>query len=160
MNLKDFQERLALAHYGEAYVAARISAEGFGVYMPPLEVAQTEKEALDPKWKLTVDLIVHRRVLRGIFHVDVEVKSQSERFTSPETRRSNLVCSAGSFKPSAEYIFLSKPTAALVWLPKNTEVERKLHTDTLRGETYAVMVHPPGALRSFEDFIKMLKGEV
>lgn len=159
MNLKDFQERLALAHYGEAYVAARISAEGFGVYMPPLEVAQTEKEALDPKWKLTVDLYVQGEGPE-LCSTAVEVKSQSERFASPETRRSNLVCSAGSFKPSAEYIFLSKPTAALVWLPKNTEVERKLHTDTLRGETYAVMVHPPGALRSFEDFIKRLKGEV
>jgi len=160
VNLKDFQDRLSLAHYGEAYVAGRISAEGFDVLLPGLHVAQTEAEALDPKWKNTVDLVV--AVGGDMFHeahANVEVKSQSERFTDdPASRRSRLVCSAGSFKRDAHYIFLSKPTACLLWLPKNSEVERKEHTDTLRGETYKVMTHMPGALRSFADFVAHLKG--
>lgn len=159
MNLKDFQDRLALAHYGEAYVAGRISAEGFDVLLPGLHVAQTEAEALDPKWKNTVDLVVAIGDGPMGDSVFVEVKSQSERFTDdPASRRSRLVCSAGSFKRDAHYIFLSKPTACLLWLPKNSEVERKEHTDTLRGETYKVMTHMPGALRSFADFVAHLKG--
>jgi hypothetical protein len=159
MNLRDFQDRLALAHYGEAYVAGRISAEGFDVLLPGLHVAQTEAEALDPKWKNTVDLVVAIGDGPMGDSVFVEVKSQSERFTDdPSSRRSRLVCSAGSFKCDAHYIFLSKPTACLLWLPKDSEVERKEHTDTLRGETYKVMTHMPGALRTFADFVAHLKG--
>jgi hypothetical protein len=99
----------------------------------------------------------------------VEVKSLSVEFTGPNDYPYNrpLVCSQNSWlkkwpgkdKTQRDFLFVSKPTGAIVWLPVGSPVELGCDvTDGNRGETYKVAKTWRHYLRPLYDFVEEVRG--
>lgn len=99
----------------------------------------------------------------------VEVKSLSLTFTGPIDYPYNrpLVCSQNSWlkkwpgkhTTQRDFLFVSKTTGAIVWLPVGSPVELGCEvTDSTRGETYKVAKTWDQYLRPLQDFIEDING--
>lgn len=168
MPSKSFQDRVDSAAYYEAWAATVLCRAGLCVLHYPFDIrANEDKDLTEP------DLIVARDIYNCEGYelcgpTEVEVKSLSLTFNNTDSYPFDdvLICSQSSFLrkwPGRDYIcrdflLVSKPTGAIIWVPAMTKVTlgKEVH-DKARNETYKAVYTSRDNLRPLADFVDMVK---
>ncbi len=160
---KSFRSRANSACFYEAWVGSVLSRAGlytthlpWGDFSP--EAAVSQAEAFD----------LHISYPTGLIDLDVEVKSVNTTFTSPADYPydSVIVCSQNSFlkkwpgksRVGRDFIYVSRDTGSMVWLPKNSAVTLGHETfDPTRNELYKVARAKKSQLKDLQSFVDYVK---
>ena len=167
---ESFKRRADSAAFFEAYVAAKLSRAGLWVLHHPFTLAsETGRDRLS--YAQSVDLTVSAKE-RGIQpcgdFLDVEAKSSGVSFEdNPDSypKPSILVCSSVSWVrkwgytefTERDFLFVSRKTGGILWLPKAVRCKERLVTDRTRNEHYVAMEAPVTQLLHLEQFVRMVK---
>ena len=162
MDLDELRQRLELANTIEAYVAHRLSCHGIPVMFPGLRVATSEAEARKKSlWKGVPDLILYPEDKKIL----IEIKSQSKKFTDAESFRKSWrsssipICSKGSYQKDRAYLFVSKWTGAILWIPIGVPAEELTTSDFHRRSLYKTMNFNAKDLLPFGSFLSAVKSD-
>ena len=166
---ESFRLRADSACFWEAWVASVLARAGLCVIHEPFTIASDVGKKVE-EYAQSFDLSV------GTFWHDdwcdmqpVEVKSINLGFHSAEKYpfKDVLVCSQKSFlnkfpgmdNTRRHFLFVSRETGSIVWLPYGTKVELGREVmDKSRNETYKVVYAPKSALRDLSDFVEVIRG--
>ena len=163
-----FRKRADSAAFYEAWVGAVLARAGLYTVHHPFTLAKGKSELA--KYSLTWDLDVSAVPPKGDANcLSVEVKSSSNSFSSTSNypHPSVLVCSQASFLkkwPGAEhtgrdFLHVSRPTGAILWLPKGTKVTMGIEVfDTSRGESYKAVTAEVKQLCELWQFVEHVHG--
>ena len=162
---RSFLQRADEAAFWEAWVGAKLAREGlYACHMPFTADGH-------PSHGTSNDLLVSTESPFIGSEADgetVEVKGIKAEFTCPGDYPFErvLVCSQNSWLrkwpgrdfTSVSFLFASKKTGAIIWLPPMTKVElgREI-TDGTRNETYRVVDAEARHLRTFSEFVDWVK---
>lgn len=165
---ESFMARANEAAFWEAWVGAVLSRAGLWTVHHPFTLAESADKVSDygHTWDLDVgtqDPATHRGDAW-----QVEVKSTNKTFTGPDDWGTPdlLVCSQASFlrkwpgrdKVGRDFLFVSRYTGAVVWLPINTPVTLNHDQyDHGRGELYSVVKASKDSLRALTDFVQAIR---
>lgn len=166
----DFRERADSAAFYEAWVGAVLSRAGLWTLHHPFTIAESAEEVTGyaQTWDLDVgsyDVQSHY----GVWGTPVEVKSVNLTFHNVDTypHPRVLVCSQASWERKwvkadrtlRDFLFVSRPTGCILWLPHGTLVEmNKLVTDPHRDQTYKAVDADAELLRPLSDFVEKVRG--
>lgn len=166
---ESFKQRLHEAALWEAWVAATLTRAGLYVLNYPCSV-DDKKDLTDPDLVVAVELEHLDGPGKDARAIDVEVKGLGLTFLDPETYpfAELLVCSRSSFmrkwpktnKTGRDFLYVSRPTGSIVWLPVGTQVTFSETFDQERGELYKTAKTPSSNLRPVIDFVEMIKSNV
>lgn len=162
---ESFRQRADGAAFMEAWVGAMLSRSGLTTVHHPFTLASETGNPLS-FYAHTHDLDVS---VDGKVYTPLEVKSSNlsfhDVFNYPHL--GVLVCSDASFRkkwPGKEntqrdFLFASRVTGAIIWLPKGTPTLVKEQKDKTRNEVYACRAAHKGSLQGFASFVSYIKGE-
>ncbi len=163
---KSFLARADEACFWESYVASLLCRNGFLVEHNPMEFGEFH----DPIGALTRDLTVYyfKPGHPGCVGTGLEVKSRHITFNGPDDYKwpTVRVCAEKWFKknwPTADifpvdFFIVSSITGAIVWVPAGTKATfGNYAVDTERNEKYLVVECSKEDLRSFEEYVRMIK---
>jgi hypothetical protein len=165
---QSFRDRADSAALFEAYVASALTREGLYVLCHPW--------AIDGKdHGQSYDLEVSRRHPNNSSEYDfwspvttVEVKSLNRAFTGPYDYpfKDILVCSLSSWQKKwpgtaatqRDFLFISRVSGAIIWLPNGSETSVTEVEDKSRlGYIQKTMTSPSSCLKSFKSFVEQVK---
>ena len=159
-----FRKRADSACFYEAWVGAVLARAGLCTTHMPFTVAKTEDEV--SSYAGTWDLVVYEP--GKIRMTQVEVKSTNRSFDTPGNYPHDpvLVCSKSSFLnkwpgssvTGRDFLFVSRETGAILWLPKRSPVEPYWTYDKSRDHKYETMASKRSNLRDLMAFIDMVYG--
>lgn len=169
---ESFKRRADSAAFFEAYVGAKLSRAGLWVIHHPFTLAaETGRDRLS--YAQSVDLTVtsgeYDPVSYPETHIDVEVKSSGVSFEDdPSTYPTEgiLVCSKLSWErkwgsdlhTQRDFLFVSRKTGDIIWLPEGALCIPRLVTDRTRNESYVAMeASAHDSLNHFANFVRMVK---
>ncbi|MDD5374460.1 hypothetical protein [Acidithiobacillus sp.] len=158
-----FRGRADAAAYWEAWTGAVLSRAGLYTEHYPFHISEGPG-GID--YSQTWDLNVSKR---GGPYTEVEVKSVNLTFTSVQDypMRDVMVCSQNSFLRKwpgkaaigRDFLFVSRITGNIVWLPKHSPISVGHETyDRERGETYKTVHARKADLRDLSDFLEYIIG--
>lgn len=164
-----FRGRADAAAYWEAWVGAVLSRAGLYTEHYPFYITDGPGGIdYSQTWDLNVanEPVAHA----GFGSVQVEVKSVNLEFTSVRNypRPDVMVCSQNSFlrkwpgrgTVGRDFLFVSRITGNVVWLPKDSPISVGHVThDRTRNEVYKTVHARRSDLRDLVDFIEEVKGE-
>lgn len=172
--IQDFKERADSAAFWEAWVGAVLARSGLYTVHHPFTVAENWKEAREHylTWDLTVcnyEPEAYNSSASGLDKRPVEIKSLNLEFYGPEDYPFDvvMVCSQkswdrkwpGTDKTSRDFIFVSRATGALVWLPVGSPVMVNVPAvDRERGDIYSGVRTEKKYLRDLAAFVQTFKG--
>lgn len=170
----DFKDRADSAAFYEAWVGAVLSRAGLWTLHHPFTLAETSEQVQEyaHTWDLDVGESVEDFDAASPWSskdpVQVEVKSVNLTFHNVDTYPFPrlLVCSQASWerkwtsdKTMRDFLFVSRPTGCVLWLPAGTKVEmNKMVTDTHRDQTYKAVDTDSENLRPLSDFVEKVRG--
>lgn len=156
---ESFKTRANEAAFWEAWVGSVLSRANLYTIHFPFAADGKDNHALS--WDLSV-----ATTWDGPY-IPVECKSLSAEFLGPDSYPYErvLTCSLNSWtkkwgknrETQRDFLFISKPTGCIVWLPTGVTVTETKVTDRSRGETYGSLQCDRKALRPFFDFIEHVK---
>lgn len=159
----NFRDRADSAAFYEAWVGAVLSRAGLYTLHHPFTLAETAEEVADHAH--TWDLNVTRDP--SFASEQVEVKSVNLTFHNTESYPFEwlLVCSQASWerkwtsdKTLRDFLFVSRPTGAILWLPTDTRVEMNhMVVDSTRNQTYKAVRTSSSNLRPLDEFVTKVK---
>lgn len=155
-----FRARADSAAFWEAWVGAQLSRKGLRtVHLPFTLTSETGNPA--SYYANTWDLEVGRHGFT------VEVKSSNLSFTLPNDypHMGVLVCSESSYMKKwgpvtenhRDFLFVSRTTGGVIWLPIGAPVTVREVTDMKRAETYACVASGKQYLRSLDEYVAYIK---
>lgn len=164
---QSFRDRADSAAFYEAWVGSVLARAGLYTLHYPFEIDGKDHG-------LSFDMTVSNEAwddIDGHTHLipfDVEVKSLSVPFTDVSSYPFNevLVCSQNNFLrkwPGTDvvgrhFLFVSKPTGSIIWLPKGSKVTLGHdQLDRTRNEVYKVVKCTKGQLCPLQDFVELVK---
>lgn len=157
---ESFKKRADEAAFWEAWVGTVLSRGGLYTLHHPFTADGS------PSHALTWDLEVGSKPQNLL---TVEVKSLKLTFTGPADYPFSelLVCSGNSWKKKwgdsvltqRDFLFVSRATGAIVWLPIGVTCGVATVTDKERGETYKTVVTDSGGLKHLSEFVDHVKEE-
>ncbi len=162
---QSFIDRADGAAFYEAWVGAVLARAGlYTVHHPFLIDGKDHGHT----WDLDVCAVDPCRSGGGLTITSVEIKSLSLSFERPASYpyENVLVCSqnswlrkwAGKDTVQRDFLLVSKPTGAIIWVPTGSKVELGVEvTDRSRNETYKAVQVNKGSLRPLQDFIESLQ---
>lgn len=160
-----FRKRANEAAFWEAWVGTVLARAGLYTLHHPFVADGGDYHALS--WDLDVSVDGLNPPIAAGPWIPLECKSLSLTFTCPEDYPYDtvLICSANSWGrkwPSAtdtmrDFLFISRETGNILWLPKGAPAKMKKTTDTTRGESYNVMYTDSRNLSPLIDFIDYVK---
>lgn len=166
----NFRDRADSAAFYEAWVGAVLSRAGLYTLHHPFTLAETAEEVAEHAhtWDIEVG--------KGVEDWDpscwqgaalVEVKSVNLTFHNTESYPFEwlLVCSQASWerkwtsdKTLRDFLFVSRPTGAILWLPTGTLVEMNhMVVDSTRNQTYKAVRTSSSNLRPLDEFVTKVK---
>lgn len=160
-----FRGRADSACFWEAWVGAVLGRAGLYTIHHPLTVAADVGRTND-SYAETYDLDVSvGHPHKFGYHAEVEVKSRNLSFTSSSDYpyESITLCSQASFlrkwrsaeKTHRDFLFISRVTGNIVWLPSDSPVTVGHETyDSKRGESYKTVHANKAHLRELSDFVE------
>lgn len=162
---QSFRNRFNESIFWETWVATLLNRCGLWV-LHPANVLSANK---DDNWQ-TWDLEVSPD---GMYGLRVEIKSIFDYFINPETyaQEDVFVCSYSSFTRKwpgvlakdgtgllkRNFLFVSKKTGVVLWLPRDTQVYTKIRHDAGRNETFPAVFAKPSSLRDMKGFVEYVK---
>ena len=167
----DFRERADSAAFYEAWVGAVLSRAGLWTLHHPFTLAETREQIVEyaQTWDMSVgpNDFSNTEDPENPFY-DVEVKSVNLTFHNTDTYPFPrvLVCSQASWERKwyssvtvVDFLFVSRPTGCILWLPQGTKVEmNKTVTDTMRDQTYKAVDTDADNLCPLSDFVEKVRG--
>ena len=169
---ESFKRRADSAAFFEAYVAAKLSRAGLWVLHHPFTLAsETGRDRLSYAQSVDLEVTGTQQDMSDYpeSRIDVEVKSSGVTFEdTPYTypKLNILVCSKLSWdrkwgsSPFLErdFLFVSRKTGAILWLPRGAHCVEALVTDRTRNESYVAMEATKHSLRPLSEFVEEVKG--
>jgi hypothetical protein len=177
LNLEHFASRANEAAFWEAWVGAVLARSGLYTLHHPFTVAKSRLEVGDYSHTYDLDVISWERdyghqdyiaypPIEG--SVAVEVKSKETFFTSPTDYpyKTVILCSQSSYlrkwpgtaATKRDFLFVSRPTGSILWVPTGSPVTMGNTTfDGKRGELYATVSVPKESLKPIGDFVGYVK---
>ena len=168
---KSFADRADSACFWEAWVGAVLGRAGLYILHHPFVADGGDYHALS--WDLDVNSCnMFGGCGEGCYKSDgeipVECKSLSLFFTRAEDYPNEplFVCSQNSWmnkwtgkdRTQRDFLFISRQTGAIVWLPVGTPVTLGHDAfDSSRGNTYKVVVTEKKYLKELGDFVEYVK---
>ncbi len=163
---QSFIDRADSAAFYEAWVGAVLARAGLYTLHHPFEIDGKDHGE-------TFDLGVFKNNLQPWYEQPgntVEVKSLNLTFYNPDTYpfEEVLVCSQnswlrkwpGRYYTMRDFLFVSRATGSIVWLPTMTQVTLgKDVEDKGRGEVYKAVTVQREALRPLQEFVDHVKGD-
>lgn len=166
---ESFRNRADSAAFYEAWVGAVLARAGLYTVHHPFTIAQTREEAKSHGLSHDIDVSAFNPIGDDIHCThEVEVKSVSPSFTcsSDYPYEDILVCSQNSFlrkwpgkaSTGRDFLFVSRPTGAIIWLPKDTKVTLGVEVfDKSRAELYKSVKTSKHQLLELDDFVEKVK---
>ncbi len=158
-----FQQRADSSAFFEAWVGARLSRCNLYSVHHPFTLASDTGNPLSfyaHAWDL--DVSADNRIF-----TPVEVKSVNLKFTEPNDppHLGILVCSEASWNKKwpgkttvqRDFLFVSRLTGGIVWLPKGADVGRTEVTDKSRSEKYWCITTHKSELRPLASFVESVQ---
>ncbi len=165
---ESFARRADSACFYEAWVASVLARAGLWTIHHPFTLAKSSESfaAMGQSWDLDVSKNQPGPIL-SLPGVSVEVKSLSNSFHNPSDYpyQSVLVCSQKSFikkwpgrdRIGRDFLFASRDTGAILWLPKGSPVTLGNEVyDKGRGELYLTVTSDKSLLLGLSHFIEMV----
>lgn len=165
-----FAERANEAAFWEAWVGAILTRSGLYVVQHPFNLAREDQEVSDFAHSWDLDVATTNPCDFGDedgVTVPVEVKSVNKTFETPESwpMPELIVCSfashyrkwPGTDRTQRDFLFASRYTGAIVWLPRGTKLTISEVTDPDRDETYRVVRASRDDLRALDVFAQSVK---
>lgn len=165
---ESFKLRADSAAFWEAWVGSVLSRAGLYSTHHPFVVSQSTAaiQAHENTWDLDVS---SEHPQKFGMDVRVEVKSLSHAFrtTTDYPYPTVLVCSQNNFikkwpgsrVTGRDFLFVSRETGAILWLPSGSEVTMGQDTyDKSRNELYKTVTSYKSDLRGLSDFVDMVHG--
>lgn len=170
---QSFRDRADSAAFYEAWVGAVLSRAGLYTLHHPFQIDgkdHSQSWDLDVSFSHPGTLHYDSRDVRSLrsSSVPVEVKSLSLTFLNTDSYPFDhvLICSQSSWlrkwpgtgTVQRDFLLVSRPTGAIVWIPKGTPVTlgHPVH-DKQRNETYKAVKTNKGYLRPLSDFVEAIK---
>ncbi len=162
-----FAGRADRAAFWEAWVGAVLSRAGlYTLHHPFTLTSETGKSNADYAHSFDLDVWVEPQ---NELSTEVEVKSLNLTFNNSLNYpyESLMVCSQSSWlkkwpgkdKVQRDFLFVSRATGAIVWLPVGSPVTMGHETvDSKRGETYKTVQAKSSDLKELCDFVEMVRG--
>jgi hypothetical protein len=169
---KSFRERADSACFFEAWVGSCLSREGITTIHHPFTLASETGRPLSAyatSWDLTAKFIYEgpdAKVGGARDSVRMEVKSSKMSFTHAHNFPTEkvLVCSKKNWDAKGwenitvrPFVYVSRVTGKIVWLPPGNPVITSIVTDRTRGETYDCVCVRKDRLRDFADLVRWIK---
>jgi hypothetical protein len=170
----DFRNRADSAAFFEAWVGAVLARAGLYTVHHPFTLAKSKEDIGNYAQTFDIEVAPAHPLdsyynERGYVGTEVEVKSVNLTFNNPLDYPFDdlLVCSQSSWmkkwpgrdKIQRNFLFVSRVTGAIVWLPKGTPVELgKEITDTNRGQVYKAVYTSADYLRPLDEFVEYVRG--
>lgn len=161
----NFRDRADSGAFYEAWVGAVLARGGLWTLHHPFTLAESRADI--PAYAHTWDLDVGASDDATYSDIPVEVKSGNLTFHNVESYpfEEMMVCSQASWerkwtsdKTLRDFLFVSRPTGAILWLPKGTHVSlNNVAHDSTRNQTYKVVKALSAHLRPLDEFIRMVK---
>ncbi len=160
---QSFKDRMPSASLFESYVASTLASKGLTVLHHPTNLTNGD-------YSQSADLsILERGDLRDPSWNHIEVKSINRSFTGVNDYPFNevMVCSQSSFlkkfpgldKTGRDFLFASRVTGAILWLPAWSRVTMGHEVfDRSRNELYKVVKAQKSDLRELSDFVEGFLG--
>lgn len=166
----NFRDRADSAAFYEAWVGAVLARAGLYTLHHPFTLASSREDVGEyaNTWDLDVGDSLYPSIRPELNHaVPVEVKSVNLTFhtNADYPHQDVLVCSQASWerkwvsdKTKRNFLFVSRPTGAILWLPEGTPVTmNNLVTDHTRNQTYKVVKAAKSGLGPLDAFVRMVK---
>lgn len=161
----EFKERADSAAFYEAWVGAVLARAGLFTLHHPFTIAKDVTEV--PNYHQTWDLEVGQSPLPEDC-VQVEVKSVNLTFLNTDTYpfEDLLICSLNSWdrkwpkstKTMRDFLFVSRVTGTILWLPVGSPMHVGETYDAVRGQLYKTAQTKSEYLRPLSDFVVMVRG--
>lgn len=168
----NFRDRADSAAFFEAWVGAVLARAGLYTLHHPFTLAETREDI--GSYAQTVDLDVDTEPPQNPntstfgWGTEVEVKSSNLTFHNTQSYPfpELLICSQSSWekkwlkasKTCRNFLFVSRQTGAILWLPTKTPVTLgNLVHDATRNQTYKAVKTSSDNLRALDEFVHMVK---
>ncbi len=159
-----FRKRADSACFYEAWVGSVLARAGLCTIHQPFTIAKSRADMAT--YAHTWDLEVYDPESR--YQTKVEVKSTNLKFDTPDSypHETLLVCSEKSFlnkwpgqiATGRDFLFVSRLTGSILWLPAGTITHIETVGDRSRNEVYRAMAANKSKLKDLMSFIDKVYG--
>ncbi len=147
-------------------MASVITRAGLWVLHEPFVLAKTSREFAEAAQSFDLAVSPHRDNVDS-FGLPVEVKSLNLTFHNPSDypHATVLICSQSNFlkkwpgrdTTGRDFLFVSRETGAILWVPKDTQVTFGNETyDRSRNELYKTVTVNKSELKTLNEFTEMV----